>query len=228
MARITKNQKLIESQYDFKRDYGLEEGLDIVKKSTFTKFDASCDLAVHLGIDPKKADQIVRGTVVLPHGTGKSKKILVLCTPEKESEAREVGADYIGLDDYIKKIEEGWTDVDVIITMPEVMVKVGKLGKMLGPRGLMPNPKVGTVTREIAKAVLDIKSGKIEYKADKYGVIHNSIGKVSFTKEALLDNAKELLTALLKAKPAAAKGTYLKSVSLSSTMSRGVKIDYKY
>ena len=227
MAQVTKNQKSLTSKYDLAKSYGLKEGIGIVKKITFTKFDASCDLAVHLGIDPKKADQVVRGTVVLPHGTGKSTKILVLCTPDKESEAKEAGADYVGLDDYIKKIESGWTDIDVIITMPEVMVKVGKLGKVLGPRGLMPNPKVGTVTREIAKAVADIKSGKIEYKADKYGVIHNSIGKISFSEEALLDNAKELLSALLKAKPAAAKGTYFKSISLSSTMSKGVNIDYK-
>jgi large subunit ribosomal protein L1 len=228
MAQITKNQKTVTSKCDFLKNYDLKEGIDIVKKITFTKFDASLDLAVHLGIDPKKSDQIVRGTIVLPHGTGKVKKILVLCTPDKEAEAREAGADHVGLDDYIKKIEEGWTDIDVIITMPEVMVKVGKLGRVLGPRGLMPNPKIGTVTRDIAKAVHDIKSGKVEYKADKYGITHNSIGKVSFTEDALLDNAKELLNALLKAKPASAKGTYLKSISLSSTMSRGVNIDYKY
>lgn len=227
MAQVTKNQKKLTDKYNFAKSYDLKEGINIVKKITFTKFDASCDLAVHLGIDPKKADQVVRGTVVLPHGTGKSTKILVLCTPDKESEAKAAGADYVGLDEYIKKIEDGWTDIDVIITMPEVMVKVGKLGKVLGPRGLMPNPKVGTVTREIAQAVADIKSGKIEYKADKYGIIHNSIGKVSFGEEALLDNAKELLSALLKAKPAAAKGTYFKSISLSSTMSKGVNIDYK-
>jgi large subunit ribosomal protein L1 len=225
MAQLTKNQKALAGRYDFQKSYQLEEAVEIIKNITYTKFDASVDMAVHLGVDPKKADQMVRGTIVLPHGTGKVKRILVLCTPEKEKEAQEAGADYVGLDDYLKKIEEGWTDIDVIITMPEVMAKVGKLGKVLGPRGLMPNPKTGTVTPDIGRAVRDIKSGKIEYKVDKYGVVHASIGRVSFSKEALRDNAKELLSALLKAKPASAKGSYLKSISVASTMSKGVDID---
>lgn len=225
MAQLTKNQKALAGRYDFQKSYQLEEAVEMVKNITYTKFDASVDMAIHLGVDPKKADQMVRGTIVLPHGTGKVKRILVLCTPEKEKEAKEAGADYVGLDDYLKKIEEGWTDIDVIITMPEVMAKVGKLGKVLGPRGLMPNPKTGTVTTEIAQAVQAIKSGKIEYKVDKYGVVHASIGRVSFSKEALKDNAKELLSTLLKAKPASAKGSYLKSVSVASTMSKGVDID---
>lgn len=225
MAQLTKNQKALAGRYDFQKSYNLEEAVEIVKNITYTKFNASVDMAVHLGVDPKKADQMVRGTIVLPHGTGKVKKILVLCTPEKEKEAKEAGADYVGLDDYLKKIEEGWVDIDTIITMPEVMAKVGKLGKVLGPRGLMPNPKTGTVTTEIAQAVQAIKSGKIEYKVDKYGVVHASIGRVSFSKEALKDNAKELLNALLKAKPASAKGSYFKSISMASTMSKGVDID---
>jgi large subunit ribosomal protein L1 len=225
MAQLTKNQKALAGRYDFQKQYPLEEAVEIVKNITYTKFDASVDMSVHLGVDPKKADQMVRGTIVLPHGIGKVKRILVLCTPEKENEAKTAGADYVGLDDYLKKIEDGWTDVDIIITMPEVMAKVGKLGKVLGPRGLMPNPKTGTVTTEIGKAVKDIKSGKIEFKVDKYGIVHASIGRVSFSKEALRDNAKELLSALLKAKPASAKGNYLKNISLSSTMSRGVDVD---
>eukprot|EP01132_Coremiostelium_polycephalum_P000342 gene342-434_t len=205
MAQLTKKQQVVTKQYDCNKSYKLDEAIEIVKKITYTKFDASVDIAVHLGVDPRKADQLVRGTVVLPNGTGKSKKILVLCTPDKEKEAREAGADYVGLDDYIKKIEDGWVDMDVIITMPEIMAKVGRLGKILGPRGLMPNPKAGTVTSEIAKAVQDIKSGKIEYKVDKYGIVHASIGRVSFLNEALQGNIKELLGTLLKAKPASAK-----------------------
>ncbi|OJW69330.1 MAG: 50S ribosomal protein L1 [Candidatus Amoebophilus sp. 36-38] len=225
MAKLTKKQKAVIGQYDFQKTYKLEEAIEVVKKITYTKFDASVDMAVHLGVDPKKADQMVRGTLVLPHGTGKERRILVLCTPDKEKEAKEAGADYVGLDEYIKKIEEGWVDVDVIITMPEIMVKVGRLGKILGPRGLMPNPKTGTVTTEIAQAVRAVKSGKIEYKVDKYGIVHASVGRVSFTKEAIRDNAKELLASLLKAKPASAKGSYLKSISLASTMSQGVHVD---
>ena len=225
MAKLTKKQKAVAEQHDFQKSYKLEEAIELVQKITHTKFDASLDIAVHLGVDPRKADQMVRGTVVLPHGTGKNKRILVLCTPEKEKEAREAGADHVGLDDYIKKIEEGWVDIDVIITMPEIMAKVGRLGKILGPRGLMPNPKTGTVTTDIAKAVQAIKSGKIEYKVDKYGIVHASVGRVSFSKEALKDNAKELLSKLLKAKPSSAKGSYLKSISLASTMSKGVDVD---
>jgi large subunit ribosomal protein L1 len=225
MAKKTKKQKTVAGQYDLAKSYNLEEAMELVKSITYTRFDASVDLAIRLGVDPKKADQMVRGTVVLPHGTGKNKSILVLCTPEKEKEAKEAGADYVGLDEYLKKIEAGWTDMDVIITMPEIMVKVGRLGKILGPRGLMPNPKTGTVTPEIGKAVQSIKSGKIEYKVDKYGTIHASIGRASFSKEALRDNAKELLTALSKAKPPAAKGTYFKHISLASTMSAGITID---
>lgn len=225
MAKLTKKQKAVAGQYDFRKSYKLDEAIELVKKVTYTKFDASVDMAVHLGVDPRKADQMVRGTLVLPHGTGKERRILVLCTPEKEKEAKEAGADYVGLDDYIKKIEEGWVDVDVIITMPEIMVKVGRLGKVLGPRGLMPNPKTGTVTTEIDKAVKAVKSGKIEYKVDKYGIVHASIGRVSFSKEAIIDNAKELLGTLLKAKPASAKGSYVKSISIASTMSKGVHVD---
>jgi len=225
MAKLTKKQKAVAEQHDFQKSYKLEEAIELVQKITHTKFDASLDIAVHLGVDPRKADQMVRGTVVLPHGTGKNKRILVLCTPEKEKEARDAGADHVGLDDYIKKIEEGWVDIDVIITMPEIMAKVGRLGKILGPRGLMPNPKTGTVTTDIAKAVQAIKSGKIEYKVDKYGIVHASVGRVSFSKEALKDNAKELLSTLLKAKPSSAKGSYLKSISLASTMSKGVDVD---
>lgn len=225
MAKLTKKQKAVAGQYDFRKSYKLDEAIELVKKVTYTKFDASVDMAVHLGVDPRKADQMVRGTLVLPHGTGKERRILVLCTPEKEKEAKEAGADYVGLDEYIKKIEEGWVDVDVIITMPEIMVKVGRLGKVLGPRGLMPNPKTGTVTTEIDKAVKAVKSGKIEYKVDKYGIVHASIGRVSFSKEAIIDNAKELLGTLLKAKPASAKGSYVKSISIASTMSKGVHVD---
>jgi large subunit ribosomal protein L1 len=194
---------------------------------TSTKFDASVDIDVRLGVDPRKANQMVRGVVTLPHGTGKNVKVLVLCTPEKEDEAKEAGADYVGLDDYIEKIEKGWTDMDVIITMPPVMAKIGKLGRVLGPRGLMPNPKSGTVTMEIGKAVKDVKMGKIDFKVDKYGIVHTSIGKVSFTAEKIADNAREFVNTIIKLKPTAAKGTYIKSIYLSSTMSPGVKIDPK-
>jgi large subunit ribosomal protein L1 len=225
MPKLTKKQKKTIGLYDPQKAYKLEEALSLVKKLTYTKFDASVDMAIHLGVDPRNADQMVRGTLVLPHGTGKVKKILVLCTPDKEKEAHEAGADHVGLDVYLKKIEEGWTDVDVIITMPEIMVKVGRLGKILGPRGLMPNPKTGTVTNEIGKAVMAIKAGKIEFKVDKYGIIHSCIGRVSFEEEKLKDNAKELLNTLVKAKPSSAKGNYIKSISLASTMSRGVSVD---
>jgi large subunit ribosomal protein L1 len=194
---------------------------------TSTKFDASVDVDVRLGVDPRKANQMVRGVVTLPHGTGKAIKVLVLCTPEKEEEAKEAGADYVGLDDYIEKIQGGWTDVDVIITMPPVMAKVGKLGRVLGPRGLMPNPKSGTVTMEIGKAVKDVKMGKIDFKVDKYGIVHTSIGKVSFSAEQISENAREFIATIVKLKPTAAKGTYIKSIYLSSTMSPGIKIDPK-
>ncbi len=194
---------------------------------TAAKFDASVDIDVRLGVDPRKANQMVRGVVTLPHGTGKDVKVLVLCTPEKEDEAKEAGADYVGLDDYIEKIEKGWTDMDVIITMPPVMAKIGKLGRVLGPRGLMPNPKSGTVTMEIGKAVKDVKMGKIDFKVDKYGIVHTSIGKVSFTAEKIAENAREFINTIIKLKPTAAKGTYIKSIYLSSTMSPGIKIDPK-
>ncbi|MEL6606723.1 MAG: 50S ribosomal protein L1 [Bacteroidota bacterium] len=225
MARLTKKQNEITKKHDFQKAYALDEGVQLVKEITHTKFDASVDVAIRLGVDPRKADQMVRGTVVLPHGTGKNAKILVLCTPDKEKEAKEAGADYVGLDDYLKKIEEGWTDVDVIITMPSVMAKVGRLGKVLGPRGLMPNPKSGTVTTEVGKAVEEVKAGKIDFKVDKYGIVHASIGKASFSEENLKGNALELIGTIMKLKPSSAKGTYVKSISLSSTMSKGIFID---
>lgn len=225
MARLTKKQKEITKQYDFQKAYALEEAVQLVKKITHTKFDASVDVAVRLSVDPRKADQMVRGTVLLPHGTGKDAKILVLCTPDKEKEAQEAGADYVGLDNYLKKIEEGWTDVDVIITMPSVMAKVGRLGKVLGPRGLMPNPKSGTVTTEVGKAVQEVKAGKIDFKVDKYGIVHASIGKASFSDENLKGNVLELMGTIMKLKPTSAKGSYIKSISLSSTMSKGIFVD---
>lgn len=225
MARLTKNQNEITKKHDFQKEYALEDAVHLVKEITRTKFDSSVDVAIRLGVDPRKADQMVRGTVVLPHGTGKNAKILVLCTPDKEKEAQEAGADYVGLDDYLKKIEGGWTDVDIIITMPSVMAKVGRLGKILGPRGLMPNPKSGTVTAEVGKAVQEVKAGKIDFKVDKYGIIHASIGKSSFPEENLKNNALELLGTIMKLKPSSAKGTYVKSISLSSTMSKGIFID---
>ena len=225
MAKITKKQKEIIGRYDFQKAYALDEAVALVQKISYTRFDASVDMAIRLGVDPRKADQMVRGTLILPHGTGKIRRILVLCTPDKEKEAQEAGADFVGLDDYIKKIEGGWTEVDVIITMPAVMAKVGRLGKILGPRGLMPNPKTGTVTTEIAKAVQAVKAGKIEFKVDKYGIVHASIGRVSFSAEKLQTNARELLGTLVKIKPASSKGTYLQSINLSSTMSKGVAVD---
>jgi large subunit ribosomal protein L1 len=225
MARLTKNKKRIAEKFDFSKSYSLEEAAKLVKEITYTKFDASVDIDVRLGVDPRKADQMVRGVVTLPHGTGKDVKVLALVTPDKEEEAKAAGADYVGLDDYIAKIEGGWTDIDVIITMPTVMAKVGRLGRVLGPRGLMPNPKSGTVTLEVGKAVEDIKSGKIDFKVDKFGIIHASIGRASFTPDKLQENAKELILTLSKMKPASSKGTYFKSINMSSTMSKGISID---
>ncbi|HAA13597.1 MAG TPA: 50S ribosomal protein L1 [Cytophagales bacterium] len=225
MAKLTKKQKEVYAKVDATKEYTLEEASSLVKDITFTKFDASVDLDIRLGVDPRKADQMVRGVVALPHGTGKDKTVLVLCTPDKEEEAKAAGADYAGLDDYIKKIEGGWTDIDVIITMPTVMAKVGRLGRILGPRGLMPNPKAGTVTLDVGKAVKEVKAGKIDFKVDKTGIIHASIGKVSFSADKILDNANELLQTLAKLKPSSAKGTYFKSISLSSTMSPGIRVD---
>jgi large subunit ribosomal protein L1 len=227
MKRVSKKRKEILSKFDLTKIYTLSEACDLVKGISTTKFDASVDVCVRLGVDPRKANQMVRGTVALPHGTGKDIKVLVLCTPDKEKEAIEAGAEYVGLDDYIDKIKSGWTDIDVIITMPSVMGKVGALGRVLGPRGLMPNPKTGTVTMEIGKAVTEVKAGKIDFKVDKYGIIHSSVGKVSFEGEKIRENASELIQQLVKLKPSAAKGTYIKSIYLSSTMSPGIQIDAK-
>ena len=227
MSKLTKNRKLALEKLDKDQQYTVGEAAGLVKEMTTTKFDASVDIDVRLGVDPRKANQMVRGVVTLPHGTGKDVKVLVMCTPEKEDEAKEAGADYVGLDDYIEKIEKGWTDMDVIITMPPVMAKIGKLGRVLGPRGLMPNPKSGTVTMEIGKAVKDVKMGKIDFKVDKYGIVHTSIGKVSFSAEKIAENAREFINTIIKLKPSAAKGTYIKSIYLSSTMSPGVKLDPK-
>jgi large subunit ribosomal protein L1 len=227
MAKLTKNQKLALAKYDKDATYTLADAARIVKDITTSKFDASVDIDVRLGVDPRKANQMVRGIVTLPHGTGKTISVLVLCTPEKEEEAKAAGADYVGLDEYIQKIKEGWTDVDVIITMPSIMPKVGALGRILGPRGLMPNPKTGTVTMDVGKAVQEVKAGKIDFKVDKFGIIHAGIGKVSFEQEKLIENAKELLATIVKLKPSSAKGTYVKSVFMSSTMSPGVRIDEK-
>ncbi len=227
MARLTKNMKDALTKYDAEKHYDLDEAAKIVKDVTYTKFDASVDIAVRLGVDPKKANQMVRGTVALPNGVGKDVKVLVLCTPDKEAEAKEAGADHVGLDEYVEKIKGGWTDIDVIITMPSVMGKVGALGRVLGPRGLMPNPKSGTVTMDIGKAVTDVKAGKIDFKVDKFGIIHTTIGRASFEADKIAENAKELLQTILKLKPTAAKGTYLQSICLSSTMSPGVKVEPK-
>lgn len=225
MARITKNRKAVIGKYNAEKEYSLEDAAKLVKEITFTKFDASVDVDIRLGIDPKKSDQMVRGVVSLPHGLGKVVRVLVLCTPDKEQEAKDAGADFVGLDDYIKKIEGGWTDVDVIVTMPTVMAKVGKLGKVLGPRGLMPNPKSGTVTLEVGKAVKEVKAGKVDFKIDKQGIIHASIGKASFSADKIKDNAAELIHMVAKLKPASAKGTYFKSITLSTSMSPGIMID---
>lgn len=227
MAKLTKKQKEALSKVEKGRVYNLEEGSALVKEVNTAKFDASVDIAVRLGVDPRKANQMVRGVVSLPHGTGKDVKVLALVTPEKEAEAKEAGADYVGLDEYLDKIKNGWTDVDVIVTMPAVMGKLGPLGRVLGPRGLMPNPKSGTVTMEIGKAVSEVKSGKIDFKVDKYGIVHAAIGKVSFDAVKIKENATELLHTLQKLKPTAAKGTYVKSIYLSSTMSPGIAIDAK-
>ena len=225
MAKLTKKRKEALSKYNQDELYSLKEASSLIKEINTASFDASIDIDVRLGVDPRKADQMVRGVVTLPHGTGKTVKVLVLCTPDKEAEAKEAGADHVGLDEYIKKIEGGWTDIDVIITMPTVMAKVGKLGRVLGPRGLMPNPKAGTVTLDVGKAVKEVKAGKIDFKVDKFGIIHTSIGKVSFSPEKILENATEMLTTINKLKPASAKGTYMHSISMSSTMSPGISID---
>ena len=225
MGKLTKKQKAIAEKYDGTKAYSLQEASELIKDINLTRFDASVDLDVNLGVDPRKADQMVRGVVALPHGTGKEVRVLVLCTDDKVEEAKEAGADYAGLDEYITKIEEGWTDVDIIITMPTVMAKVGKLGRVLGPRGLMPNPKAGTVTMDIGKAVQEVKAGKIDFKVDKFGIIHAGIGKVSFSPDKLLENARELLSTLNKLKPVSSKGTYMQSVYMSTTMSPSIKID---
>jgi len=227
MSKLTKNRKLALEKLDKEKQYTLSEAAKLVKEISNAKFDASLDLDVRLGVDPRKANQMVRGVVTLPHGTGKELKVLALCTPDKEDEAKAAGADYVGLDDYIEKIEKGWTEIDVIVTMPPVMAKLGKLGRVLGPRGLMPNPKSGTVTMEIGKAVEEVKKGKIDFKVDKYGIIHTSIGKVSFDETKIIENAKEFIQTILKLKPTAAKGTYIRSIYLSSTMSPGIKLDPK-
>ena len=227
MTKLTKNKKLALEKLEAEKQYDLREAASLVKEITTTKFDASVDLDIRLGVDPRKADQMVRGVVTLPHGTGKSLTVLVLCTPDKEEEAKAAGAEHVGLDDYVDKIKGGWTDIDVIITMPSVMAKVGQLGRILGPRGLMPNPKSGTVTMEIGKAVEEVKKGKIDFKVDKYGIIHSSIGKVSFEPEKLVENAKELVHTIVKLKPASSKGTYIRSVSMSSTMSPGLALEIK-
>ena len=227
MSKLTKNQKLALSKIEGGKAYSLKEASSLVKEITTTKFDASVDIDVRLGVDPRKANQMVRGVVSLPHGTGKQVRVLVLCSPEVEADAKEAGADYVGLDEYIEKIKGGWTDIDVIITQPQIMGKIGALGRILGPRGLMPNPKSGTVTPDVATAVKEVKQGKIDFKVDKAGIIHTSIGKVSFTPEQIRDNAKEFIQTLIKLKPSAAKGTYIKSIYLSSTMSPGIKLDTK-
>ena len=227
MGKLTKNQKLALAKIEAGKAYSLGEASQLVKDITYTKFDASLDIDVRLGVDPRKANQMVRGVVSLPHGTGKQVRVLVLCTPDAEAAAKEAGADYVGLDEYIEKIKGGWTDIDVIITMPAIMGKIGALGRVLGPRGLMPNPKSGTVTPDVAKAVKEVKQGKIDFQVDKNGIVHASIGKVSFSADQIRDNAKELVSALIKLKPTAAKGTYIKSIYLSSTMSPGIKIDPK-
>ena len=227
MSKLTKNQKLALEKIEAGKTYTLAEAVEKVKEITFTKFDASLDIDVRLGVDPRKANQMVRGVVTLPHGTGKQVKVLVLCNPDAEAAAKAAGADYVGLDEYIEEIKGGWTDIDVIITQPAIMGKIGALGRVLGPRGLMPNPKSGTVTNDVAKAVEEVKKGKIDFKVDKNGIVHSSIGKVSFTPEQMKENAREFVNTLIKLKPATAKGTYIKSIYLSSTMSPGVKVDSK-
>jgi large subunit ribosomal protein L1 len=225
MARISKNRKAVASKFNLEKTYSLEDASNMLKDITFTKFDASVDLNIRLGVDPKKSDQMVRGVVALPHGLGKTVRVLVLCTPDKVQDAKDAGAEYVGLDEFITKIEGGWTDIDVIICTPTVMAKVGKLGKVLGPRGLMPNPKSGTVTLEVGKAVKEVKAGKIDFKIDKAGIIHVSIGKASFSPDKIRDNAAEMIQMIAKLKPASAKGTYFKSIAISTTMSPGIRID---
>ena len=227
MSKLTKNQKLASGKIEDGKAYTLKEASSLVKEITLAKFDASVDVDVRLGVDPRKSNQMVRGVVSLPHGTGKVVRVLALCTPDKEAEAKAAGADYVGLDEYVDKIKGGWTDIDIIITMPSIMGKIGALGRVLGPRGLMPNPKSGTVTNDIGKAVEEVKQGKIDFKVDKTGIVHSSIGKVSFAPEKIYENAKEFISTLIKLKPSAAKGTYMKSIYLSSTMSPGIKIDPK-
>ena len=227
MSKVTKQRKEALAKFDKSKSYSLIEAVNIVKQITYTKFDASVDLNIRLGVDPRKANQMVRGSVTLPHGTGKVVRVLVLCNPDKAQEALDAGADYVGLDEYIQKIKDGWTDIDIVITTPNIMPKVGALGRILGPRGLMPNPKTGTVTMDVAKAVQEVKAGKIDFKVDKYGIIAAGVAKVSFSPEQIFDNAKELIQTVIKLKPAAAKGTYVKSIYISSTMSPGVQIDVK-
>ncbi len=227
MSKLTKNKKLALEKIENGKAYAIEEAAQLVKEITFTKFDASVDIDVRLGVDPRKANQMVRGVVTLPHGTGKEVRVLVLCTPDKVEEAQAAGADYVGLEEYIEKLKSGWTDIDIIITMPAIMGKIGALGRILGPRGLMPNPKSGTVTMEIGKAVKEVKQGKIDFKVDKFGIVHTSIGKVTFDAEKIKDNAREFMATIQKLKPSSAKGTYVKSVFLSSTMSPGIKLDLK-
>ena len=227
MSKVTKNRKLAAGKLEEGKMYTLQEASALVKEITTTKFDASVDVDVRLGVDPRKSNQMVRGVVSLPHGTGKETRVLVLCTPDKEAEAKAAGADYVGLDEYIEKIKGGWTDIDIIITMPAIMGRIGALGRVLGPRGLMPNPKSGTVTNEIGNAVKEVKQGKIDFKVDKAGIVHSSVGKVSFSPEQISGNAKEFISTLIKLKPSAAKGTYIKSIYLSSTMSPGIKVDPK-
>ncbi len=227
MSKVSKQRKEALAKFDKSKSYSLNEAVNIVKQITYSKFDASVDLNIRLGVDPRKANQMVRGSVTLPHGTGKVVRVLVLCNPDKAQEALDAGADYVGLDEYIQKIKDGWTDIDIVITTPNIMPKVGALGRILGPRGLMPNPKTGTVTMDVAKAVQEVKAGKIDFKVDKYGIIAAGVAKVSFTPEQIFDNAKELIQTVIKLKPAAAKGTYVKSIYISSTMSPGVQIDVK-
>ncbi len=227
MAKVAKKRKQANAKIDRNKAYPLPEALGLVKEVNTTKFDASVDVHIRLGVDPRKADQSIRGTVSLPHGTGKSKTVMVFCTPDKEQEARDAGADHVGLDELIQKVQGGWTDVDVVIAMPQVMAQVGKVGRILGPRGLMPNPKTGTVTPNVAEAVAEVKKGKISFRVDKYGIIHASVGRVSFSPDQLVDNANELLSTLNRMKPSSAKGTYMKSVTVASTMSPGIKVDTK-
>ena len=227
MSKLTKNQKIVASKVEAGKSYSLDEASKLLKEITFTKFDASVDIDIRLGVDPRKANQMVRGTVSLPHGIGKEVRVLALCTPDKEAEAQEAGADYVGLDEYINKIKSGWTDIDVIITMPSVMGKIGALGRVLGPRGLMPNPKSGTVTNDLGAAIKEVKAGKIDFKVDKAGIIHTSVGKISFEPKQIRENAKEFIDTVVRLKPSSAKGTYIKSIYLSTTMSAGIKIDPK-